>query len=332
MPRWDRQVRWDRRRCAVRNGGGPDVRARKHLAILSIALLSIALTGLVALADSIGPINFEPPAYTVGNINGQQGWMKTGPYDVAVAAVADFPAAGGYGFGTQALRLSDAVTSGSFGDQTFSPALASAAGETGETHFDATLWIGTTKASLQTGLHTSISPDDGNGSRMSYLRFEDQSDGVHVFFVDVTNTGPFPSVATFNESDIATLSRTSAHSIRFSIDFKTGPANDVVKIYIDGTLAITGTTWEDYYRYDPEQVGNGNVVPPTRKLLFRESGVPNPANAGQGFLVDGVTLSSSSPVGPPTNKDECKNGGWQTFDNPTFLNQGDCVSFVTHGQ
>jgi hypothetical protein len=289
----------------------------------------MALTGLVAFADSTGPITFEPPTYIVGDINGQQGWMKTGPYDVAVASVAAFPAAAGYGFGTQALRLSDAVTSGSFGDQTFSPGLASAAGETGQTHFDATLWIGTTQASLQLGLHTSISPDDGNGGRMSYLRFEDHLDGVHVFFVDVTNPGPFPTVANFNETEIATLSRANAHSIRFAIDFKAGPANDVVKIYIDGTLEITGTTWEDYYRYDPEQLGNGNVVPPTRKMLFRQSGAPSPANLGQGFLVDGVALSSSSPVGPPTNKDECKDGGWQTFDNPTFRNQGECVSFVT---
>jgi streptogramin lyase len=30
----------------------------------------------------------------------------------------------------------------------------------------------------------------------------------------------------------------------------------------------------------------------------------------------------------PTNKDQCKNGGWQTFNSPTFTNQGDCVSHV----
>ena len=36
----------------------------------------------------------------------------------------------------------------------------------------------------------SVSPDNGSGGRMSYLRFEDQTDGVHVFFNDVTNPGP----------------------------------------------------------------------------------------------------------------------------------------------
>jgi hypothetical protein len=32
----------------------------------------------------------------------------------------------------------------------------------------------------------------------------------------------------------------------------------------------------------------------------------------------------------PTNKDECKNGGWMNYGS-TFTNQGDCVSFVATG-
>ena len=40
---------------------------------------------------------------------------------------------------------------------------------------------------------------------MSYLRFEDQADGVHVFFDDVTDPGPIGTESTFNERDIATL-------------------------------------------------------------------------------------------------------------------------------
>jgi hypothetical protein len=139
----------------------------------------------------------------------------------------------------------------------------------------------------------SVSPDDGNGSRMSYLRLEDRVDGVHVFFVDVTDPGPFPTVATFNEKDIATLSRARAHSIIFVITLVNGPHNDVVQIVVDGRTRITGTTWEDYYRYDPEQVANGNKVPVISKLLFRLSGAPSPLDLGNGFLVDGVTLSSS---------------------------------------
>jgi hypothetical protein len=37
-------------------------------------------------------------------------------------------------------------------------------------------------------------------------------------------------------------------------------------------------------------------------------------------------------VGPPTDKDQCKNDGWKTFNNPVFKNQGECVSYVANGK
>jgi len=266
--------------------------------VLASLVLGLAVFGSAfasaANADTVGPINFEAPTYTVGNINAQDGWMKTGPYDVAVVATSAF------GFGAQALRLSDGTTSGSFGDQTFSPGLTSSASESGPSHFTATFKVGTTSADMQSGLHMSVSPDNGSGGRMSYLRFEDLANGVHVFFDDATNHSPIGTVATFSDTDVATLSRTTAHTVTFDISFKTNAA-DVVKIYIDGSLVKTGTTWEDYYRFDPEQTGNGNVVPNTSKLLFREGGDANFANTGGGFLVDGVSLTSSaSPICIPT--------------------------------
>jgi hypothetical protein len=101
----------------------------------------------------------------------------------------------------------------------------------------------------------------------------------------------------------------------------------VVKVYIDGVRKITGTSWENYYRYDSEAAAEQSprIV---KTVLFRESGTANLANAGHGYLIDNLSLLSNSVVGPPTNKDQCKNGGWKTFNNPTFRNQGQCVSFV----
>ena len=264
-------------------------------AALAVAIGTIGIGG--AAADSTGPIDFE--SYSLGTIDGQQGWTKTGAYDVEVASATNVPAVGTLGFGSQALRFSDAVTTGSFGDQTFSPSLTQAAGESGQTHFEASFKIGTTSASEQTGLHMSVSPDNGSGGRMSYLRFADQADGVHVFFDDATDTGPYYKQATFSDVPVATLAHSTAHTIGFSIDFKPGPANDVVKISVDGVLATTGTTWEDYYRYDNEQQGAG-AVPTTNHLLFREAGDANPANGGHGFLVDGVSLASSMTPPPCT--------------------------------
>jgi hypothetical protein len=270
--------------------------------IVGLAAVS-SVFAAVAKADIVGPITFEPAGYVLGDINGQQGWMKSGPYDVNVVSVATFPAAAKYGFGTQALQLSDAFTSGSFGDQTFSPGLLNPAAESLDYHiFDASFRIGTTQTTLQPGMHTSASPDNGAGARMSYVRLEDQIDGVHVFFDDVTDAGPIGTVATFNETDIATLSRVKAHTIRFLMNFKKGPGNDVVKVYVDGRVKIIGTSWEDYYRYDPEAAGNGNQISPVAKLLFRESGTANAADLGNGFLVDDLSMMSAThfDVGTPT--------------------------------
>lgn len=267
--------------------------ATKRLLLLAGLILGLVTFTTAATADSINSINFE--TYNTGSINGQQGWMKTGPFDATVNNVNQR-----YGFGNQALRISDAVTSGSFGDQTFSPGLASAAGETNMKLFNSSFRIGTTQDALQTGLHMSVSPDSGDGGRMTYVRFEDQIDGIHVFFVDVTNPGPIGHESTFNETDIATLNRMSAHTIAFSVHFFTGPHNDWVKVSVDGVTKKIGTTWEDYYRYDAEQPAH--VIPAVSKMLFRVSGDAHPANQGNGFLVDGLSLSSSNVPSPNGRK------------------------------
>jgi hypothetical protein len=45
-----------------------------------------------------------------------------------------------------------------------------------------------------------------------------------------------------------------------------------------------------------------------------------------------VLLNSSASC-PPTNKEQCKKAGWQTFKTPrAFKNQGDCIQFVNTGK
>jgi YVTN family beta-propeller protein len=46
--------------------------------------------------------------------------------------------------------------------------------------------------------------------------------------------------------------------------------------------------------------------------------------------LDGPGDIAMSSLLPPTTKDQCKDGGWQTFTFPSFKNQGQCVSFVNH--
>ncbi len=41
-----------------------------------------------------------------------------------------------------------------------------------------------------------------------------------------------------------------------------------------------------------------------------------------------ITVTNAPVITSPANKDQCKNGGWSTFNHPIFKNQGQCVSFV----
>jgi hypothetical protein len=245
--------------------------------------------------------------FALGSVNGQNGWSSTGSFDQAIVNNTY-----GYAsFGCKSLRISDAVTSGSFGDQTFSASLTNEAGETDalnggmsggtrQNHFEAQFDLASTMSTEQTGMHMSVSPDRGDGARMSYLRFDDSASGIEVYFDDVQGTVPNGTngcnttvCANFIEAKIATITR-APHTIKFVMDFVDGASNDVVKIYIDGVLVKTGTSWEDYYRFDPESnptlVSNSRTVD---SLLFRESGTAHSANAGKGFLIDNFSSASS---------------------------------------
>jgi len=320
-------------------------KAQIILSTFSIVAASLGLMlGLVpalASADS-NNITFESPTYSVGNINGQDGWTALGSAGSGCAVYDEGVANNTYGyssFGGQSFRISDAVTSGWFGDQAFAKPLNNAVGEADSTsgsfstgslqrrftmQFDI---ASTVPGAQQPGLHISISPDRGDGSRMSYLRFEDGPSGINVFFDDVQGTG---NPANFVETQIASgLDRTVPHNVKLTLDTLDGPSNDVVKVWIDGNLVHTGTSWENYYRYDSESSAEQSprIV---KTAIFRAAGAAVPADSGNGFLFDNLSLQSGPILNSPNNKDQCKKDGYKQFNNPSFKNQGDCVSWVEH--
>ena len=54
---------------------------------------------------------------------------------------------------------------------------------------------------------------------------------------------------------------------------------------------------------------------------------------GQEFLVDNVVIDGVTYdfTARPVTADDCKNGGWETYGELGFKNQGDCVSYVATG-
>lgn len=307
-------------------------RARRVVPVLGLALLLPASS----LASSAAT-DFES-GFTIGSVNGQDGWRSTGPFDQAVVANgAGAPAS----FGHRSLRISNAVTSSSFGDQTFAaPLTADAAGEPGASfgaapvvplrpYLELSFDVATTGPAYQPGLRIQFAPARNDGSKMSHIAVHDEPGGLGVTFREVQ--GIVGGSADFVDTEIASgLGRGLPHTIVVRMTFVPGPGNDVVRVLIDGSPAITGTSWEDYYRFDPE-VGVESTVRAVQTLLIRAQGTSAPATLGEGFLVDNVSILAGS--GLPTSKADCKNGGWKDFDAPrSFKNQGDCIQVVTTGR
>jgi hypothetical protein len=65
-----------------------------------------------------------------------------------------------------------------------------------------------------------------------------------------------------------------------------------------------------------------------------EDNCPTVSNSSQEDVDDDeIGDACDDEIGPPTNQNQCKNGGWRQFNFPrTFENQGDCIQFVNTGQ
>jgi hypothetical protein len=129
---------------------------------------------------------------------------------------------------------------------------------------------------------------------------------------------------------LASAAQCQGGSPRFDVvttngTFFLGCNNVIPTTNADGTVTYTFTA--------ATLIAGGNQVPfPTGTItavdvLIDVQGTADVSN----ITVNGV-LQEPAPA-TPTSKDQCKDGGWQTFSDPSFKNQGDCVSFVaTHGE
>ena len=281
--------------------GGQCFALHRRTFILFVVVTSLMGFQLIAgpSAFAIGRTTTDFESFTIGSVNGQGGW-SSGHGSSICPLYDEGVVSNTYGysaFGAQSFRLSNAITCGSYNDQTLSPSLADEAGETSaststysggtrQPYFEAQWdFASTVPGSEQPGLSVVASADRGDPSRMSWLQMQDTPSGLQLNFEDYQH-----SIGNFVVTPIATgLDRTVPHTVKMTVQFVDGPENDIVNVYLDGTLIHTGTTWEDYYR------DAGGIPAPVDSLMFRVAGTAAPATTGNGFLIDNFT-SYSGPV------------------------------------
>jgi uncharacterized repeat protein (TIGR01451 family) len=302
---------------------------RRRVLTLAAAISMVLLVSGIAVADSTITTTFEPPAYHLGTVNGQGSatpwpgtvhcappvpqapldcWKSAVPgnipslpngYDQEV--VANTPPAPAQ-FGSQSLRLSNAYGTGpttfppEYHYQTYSKPTTEAAGEgLANTEYTAQFsFISIHPNQLQDGLKISLSPDMGEGGRMSYIGLTDTAAGIDVTFFDtpILENGDVD----FAGYDLGTLTRNQVHTIKFWMKLNPGPNDDLLRIYIDGQdYGQCFTTWENFYRATSQE------VPISDRLLFLSGNRDGDhlSLLHGGYLFDDVRTTTANGPGPP---------------------------------
>jgi hypothetical protein len=101
-----------------------------------------------------------------------------------------------------------------------------------------------------------------------------------------------------------------------------------------GCNNVTPTTNSDgtvTYTFDAASIAAGGIPVPTGAITSAAVILDVQGSADVSAITVNGTAQVPAPVtSGPTTKDACKHGGWKTFTNPSFKNQGKCVSYVAH--
>ncbi|MBI5706679.1 MAG: PEP-CTERM sorting domain-containing protein [Armatimonadetes bacterium] len=242
----------------------------------------VALVGLSALSLADAQfIDFE--SYPTGPIaNGYNGWQITNPgWDQGVINTGAIS-------GSQSWHISNAVGSGSYGDQPYTPALTNAVSETGPFQYFEASWKWMPLAGGVSTEGITVSIDNGTGQRGNYIRMENQggldtSWSIYAYDYDGTN---------FYLTYLATnVNAGTVIDMKFDMTFNPGLQNDVWRIWMNSSLVYTGTGWEDFFVDGAGAYGSYPVT--YDRLLIRAGGGQAPGAAG--MLFDDISYQSLVP-------------------------------------
>jgi hypothetical protein len=142
--------------------------------------------------------------------------------------------------------------------------------------------------------------------------------------------------ANFGESDDLKF-----YDCRYNIVPAAGSTTGFTTVTFDPTLAYPVTTRSSSPYACPDIPADMDTLSPGSNIRAFALNVGDSSGSDIGLdgyldnvavdITGGVTIYDFEPATTPVNKDECKKGGWMTFNTPVFKNQGECVSFVASG-
>jgi hypothetical protein len=288
-----------------------------EIILSSVAAAAVAGVASAGIFDS----------YSVGSIDGQNGWTTrdnfttattVGSWDQGIKQVND---ANG---NRKVWRISNAVRSTTYSSMPYSFTSAQVAGETGSALWNDRGTVGSSPTAPQFGayattnsFYSSVSFRSATGAaqaglgltfslgskqsavRMSYVRVQDNgSTGLDVLYGTVDTTGNFVGGSA---TTLATLNYTDLHTIEMGAIFNDGLANDFFGVRINGGALFAGSTWEQYYSANELITPGTPRLQAVNSLLFRVNNSTTggtPSLTGNGFYFEDVVVNNSAIPAP----------------------------------
>jgi hypothetical protein len=272
-----------------------------------------------------------------GTVDMQNGWTTrdaftsattVGKWDQQVMQVNDANGS------RKVFRMSNAITSSTYSSQVFSAVSGQVAGESGSAlwndrgtngsaplnplgygayaasdSFYSKVAFRSATGAAQTGLSLTLSASAKQSSaRMTWLNLQDTGAGFNVNFYDAGANGTFAPASTTIASG---LSYADLHTLEMGITFVNGVntvggqvfGNDIVRIWLNGSLIHTGTTYESYYYSNASErnaIGTPNAprLQAVDSMLFRSAGTAASGTSGNGFYFEDFAIGNTIVPAP----------------------------------
>ncbi len=254
--------------------------------------------------------------------NGENGWKYAGASDQEIVDVG----------GDKMLRMSSDPTTGAFGGP-YSPALGDAAGEpqtTADYSSQIIRFNFSAVSSVPDGSRLEV--DFGNAAgtdRNSFMVIElVAGQGIRIAVNeptttnDIWTTGQDFTAFTGNVELIGGIDASRSHEIELRLTYVDGANNDVIKVYLDGELIGSTTTFENYRDWFAGTTHADNAeANQTNRVFFRNSAggaapQDGPGGQNQGFYFDDITYgvyNNASATGNELNNVITGNSGDNTL-------------------